>query len=125
MTDETDAVEVIRRACLALPEVEERLSHGAPTFFVRRSFASVWVDGHHGERRSHAWFAAADGIQQVLTSGRPEHFFRPPYVGHRGWIGVRLDSGLGPDELADFCEDAYRVVAPTKLLKALDATGPA
>jgi hypothetical protein len=91
-----------RAACARLPEVEERLSHGAPTFFVRgkKSFAMLWADGHHDNRFPHLWCAAPPGAQAELTAADPAQFFRPPYVGHRGWLGVRLDRGLGDDELA-------------------------
>jgi hypothetical protein len=108
----------IRGVCLALPEVEERLSHGTPTFFVRgkKTFASVWSHGHHDNEFPHLWCAAADGVQGRLVADRSEQFFRPPYVGHRGWLGVRLDRGVALDELTDLCEDAYCVVAPPTLV---------
>jgi hypothetical protein len=118
-------VEHIRRACLALPEVEERLSHGAPTFFVRgkKTFVTVWADGHHDNRFPHLWCAAPEGVQAGVVNDRPDQFFRPPYVGHRGWLGVRLDRGVPLDELADLCEEAYRVVAPPSLIRLLEAAG--
>jgi hypothetical protein len=120
--DASDAtLEHIRRACLTLPEVEERLSHGAPTFFVRgkKTFATVWTHGHHDHDFPHLWCAAPEGVQAALVEGRPQHFFRPPYVGHRGWLGVRLDRGVSLDELTDLCEEAYCAVAPTTLSRRL------
>jgi hypothetical protein len=112
-------LERIRGICLGLPETSERLSHGAPTFFIRdkRSFAMVLTD-HHGDGRFAIWCAAAEGMQQMLVEADPERFFVPPYVGHRGWLGVRLDRGLSRDELAGILEDAYAEVAPTKLVEA-------
>ena len=109
----------IREICLALPETSERLSHGAPTFFVRgkRAFVMVMTD-HHGDGRFALWCAAPEGMQQMLVETDPERFFVPPYVGHRGWLGVRLDRGLHWDELAGIAEDAYAEVAPAKLLEA-------
>jgi hypothetical protein len=109
----------IREICLGLPESSERLSHGAPTFFVRekRAFLMVVTD-HHGDGRFAIWCAAAPGTQQLLVDADPERFFRPPYVGHRGWLGVRLDRGLDWDELAGIAEDAYAEVAPVKLVEA-------
>ena len=109
----------IREICLALPEVRERLSHGAPTFFVRekRSFLMVLTD-HHGDGRFAIWCAAGDGVQQMLVEADPERFFVPPYVGYRGWLGMRLDRGLDWDELAGVVEDAYAEVAPAKLVEA-------
>ena len=115
--DREDVLQRIRELCLALPETSERLSHGQPTFFVRdkRSFLMV-LDNHHGDGRFSIWCAAEDGAQELLMEADPERFFRPPYVGHRGWLGVRLDRGLNWDELAGIVEDAYAEVAPPKLL---------
>jgi hypothetical protein len=109
----------VRAICLALPEVSERLSHGAPTFFVRgkKAFLMVLTD-HHGDGRFAIWCAAPTGMQSMLVDADPERFFVPPYVGHRGWLGVRLDRGLQWDELEGIAEDAYAEVAPRKLVKA-------
>ena len=110
----------IRKICLALPETSERLSHGAPTFFVRGKRAFVMVlTNHHGDGRFAIWCAAPDGVQRMLVDADPERFFVPPYVGHRGWLGVRLDRALDWDELAGICEDAYAQVAPPSLLEGL------
>ena len=107
----------MRRICLALPETSERLSHGAPTFFVRGKRAFVMVlTNHHGDGRFAIWCAAPDGMQRMLVEADPERFFVPPYVGHRGWLGVRLDRGLDWNELAGICEDAWAEVAPPKLV---------
>ena len=108
----------IRKLCLTLPETSERVSHGAPTFFVsgRRSFATVMSD-HHGDGRFAVWCAAPAGMQGMLVEADPERFFVPPYVGHRGWLGFRLDRGFQPDELAGILEDAYAEVAPAILVE--------
>jgi|SRR5919197_6714984 hypothetical protein len=109
----------IREICLTLPETSERLSHGAPTFFVRAKRAFVMVlDNFHGDGRFALWCAAPEGVQQMLVEANREHFFVPPYVGHRGWVGVRLDRGLDWDEIAGIVEDAYAEVAPRKLVEA-------
>jgi hypothetical protein len=109
----------IREICLGLPETSERLSHGAPTFFVRgrKAFLMVLTD-HHGDGRFAVWCAAAPDMQAMLVEADPERFFVPPYVGHRGWLGVRLDRGLDWDELAGIAEDAFAEVAPPKLVDA-------
>jgi hypothetical protein len=109
----------LREICLAFPETSERLSHGAPTFFVRekRSFLMV-LTNHHGDGRFAIWCAAPDGMQKMLVEADPERFFVPPYVGHRGWLGVRLDRGIQWDELTGIAEDAYANVAPAKLVEA-------
>jgi len=107
----------VRKICLSFPETTERLSHGQPTFFVRgkRSFA-MFLANHHGDGRIAVWCAAPDGLQEMLVEADPERFFRPPYVGHRGWLGVRLDRGFDRDELTGILEDAFAVVAPPALL---------
>jgi hypothetical protein len=111
-------LERLRRICLALPETSERPSHGAPTFFVRDKRAFVMVlDDLHGDGRFAIWCAAAEGMQQMLVEADPDRFFVPPYVGHRGWLGVRLDRELDWDELAGIVEDAYGEVAPAKLVR--------
>jgi hypothetical protein len=118
-----DALAHLRAICMALPEVTERPSHGAPTWFVRgkTTFAALWQHGHHGDDFPHLVCAAPPGVQEELVETEPERFFRPPYVGGRGWLGVRLDTGVDTDELAAICEEAYRVVAPRRLVAALDA----
>jgi hypothetical protein len=118
LADYDEILDRIRELCLALPETSERLSHGHPTFFVRdkRSFAMV-LNNHHGDGRFALWAAGEDGVQQMLVEADPERFFRPPYVGHRGWVGLRLDREVHWDELAGILEDAYVEVAPPKLVE--------
>jgi len=119
-----DALARVRAACSALPEVEERLSHGSPTWFVRGKKTFVmFVDDHHGDGILGIWCAAPPGVQEELVETEPARFFRPPYVGHRGWLGVRLDVDPDWDEVAGICADAYRTVAPKTLVKQLDASG--
>jgi hypothetical protein len=113
-------LERIRELCLALPETTERPSHGQPTFFIagKRSFV-MYLDNHHGDGRLAIWCAAPEGMQGALVAGAPEHYFVPPYVGHRGWLGVRLDRGLDWDEVAGAVEDAYLSVAPKRLVEVV------
>lgn len=106
---------------MALPEVTERLSHGSPAFFVGKQFVMLWPDGHHDHHFPHLWCAAPPGAQEELVRTEPERFFRPPYVGGRGWLGVRLDGHPHWQELATICEEAFRIVAPRRLVAALDA----
>jgi hypothetical protein len=108
----------VRALCLALPETTERPSHGAPTFFVRAKRAFVmYMDHHHDDGRLALWCAAPEGMQAGLVEAAPEHYFVPPYVGHRGWLGVRLDRDLAWDEIAGAIEDAYLTVAPKRLVQ--------
>lgn len=115
------ALDQVRAHGLALPETNERLSHGAPTFFIRDKKTFVmFVDNHHDDGRLAIWCAAPAGVQENLVETEPERFFRPPYVGHRGWIGVRLDVDVEWDEIGEIMTDAYRHVAPKKLIAQLD-----
>ena len=114
----------VREVCLALPEVTERLSHGSPAFFVRdRKTFVMYLDNHHDDGRLALWCAAPPGAQAELVAADPVRFFRPPYVGHRGWLGVRLDRDPDWKEIAEIAQDAYRQVAPKSLVALLDATG--
>jgi hypothetical protein len=112
----------VRAMCLALPEVQERSSHGAPSFFIqgKRLFLMVLSD-HHGDGRFAVWCAAPEGMQEMLVGGDPDRFFVPPYVGHRGWLGYRLDRDFEWDELAGLVEDAYVEIAPPRLVKLATA----
>ncbi len=117
--DRERTLEKLREICLGLPETTERLSHGAPTFFVRgkRAFLMVLTD-HHRDGKFAIWCAAPNGIQRMLVDADPERFFVPPYVGHRGWLGMRLDRPFEWAEVAGIAEDAYAEVAPPKLVAA-------
>jgi len=115
-----EALQHLRRICATLPEVSERLSHGSPTFFVRDKKTLVTLlDDHHGDGRLAIWCPAPDGVQATLVDAEPDRFFRPPYVGGRGWLGVRLD--VDWVEIAGIVTDAYRLVAPKTLIRQLDA----
>ena len=110
-------LERLRGICLGLPETSERPSHGAPSFFVRDKKCFVMlVDDHHGDGRFAIWCASPPGNQELLVQADPERFFRPPYVGHRGWLGVMLHGKVDWDEVAGIVEDAFATVAPKKLL---------
>ena len=110
----------LRNVCLALPEVTEKPSHGAPAFFAGRQFAILWMDGHHDHVFAHLWCAAPEGAQQQFIADNPDRFFYPPYVGSRGWLGVRLDGEIDMGELEMLLEDAYRCVANKRQLALLD-----
>lgn len=110
----------LRALCLALPEVTEKSSHGEPTWFVRRAFV-MFADHHHDDRLAF-WAAAPPGTQEELVAADPGRYFRPPYVGGRGWIGVRLDvPDLDWTAIAEIVTDAYRTVASKRLVARLDA----
>lgn len=116
-----DPLSRLRELCLALPETTERLSHGEPTWFVRDRKVFVTYADHHHDDRLGFWCAAPPGAQEAFVAGDPERFYRPPYVGGRGWLGVYLDVEVDWAEIAEIVADAYRVIAPKRLVQALDA----
>lgn len=114
----------VRRAVRDLPEVTERPSHGSPAFFVRDKKCFVmFVADHHGDGRLSIWCAAPEGVQAELIDTEPDRFFRPPYVGHRGWLGVQLRE-VPQSELDEIALDAFRVVAPKTVLRKLEEDRP-
>jgi len=117
-----DPLPALRKLCLALPETTERISHRGPTWFVRgkKTFVS-YADHHHNDRLAFVC-AAPPGAQQAMVAADPDRFFVPPYVGGRGWLGVYLDldEPVDWDEVTELVEDAYRTVAPKKLVEQLD-----
>jgi hypothetical protein len=115
-----DVLERLRKLCLALPETTERLSHGEPTWFIRGKKTFVMFANHHHDDRVGFWCAAPPGAQEELVGEEPDRFFRPPYVGHRGWLGVYLDVPVDWAEIAEVVEDAYRAVAPKTLVAQLE-----
>jgi hypothetical protein len=117
-------LERVRVLCLGFPETDERPSHGMPTFFVRGKKAFVnYADNHHGDGRLALWCNAPPGTQDFLVRADPRRYFVPPYVGTRGWLGVRLDVDVDWDELASIIEDAYRMAAPKGLRQRPVADG--
>jgi len=104
--------------CLALPEAQEKLSHGEPTWFVRKVFV-MYANQHHDDRVAF-WCAAPPGAQEALVASDPGRYFRPPYVGHRGWLGVYLDVPVDWAEISEIVVDAYRMIAPKRLVALLE-----
>src|SRR5215210_7243424 len=116
-----DPLEKLRKLCLALPETTERLSHGEPTWFIQGKKTFANYANHHHDDRLAFWCAAPDGAQEVLVAQSPDRFFVPPYVGGRGWLGVYLDvDKIDWDEISEIVTDAYREIAPKKLVTRLD-----
>ena len=115
-----DLLAGLERVCLALPGVEERLNHGMATFGIvgRPAFANLHT--HPDDGWPTLWFKAAPGVQGELVDQEPERFFVPPYVGSRGWVGLRLDVDLDWDEVADVAEQSWRLTAPKRLVREFD-----
>jgi len=112
----------LRKVCLALPEAHEVIAWGEPTFRVRnKMFATFAAAGnHHGAGRPAVWCKAGPGNQAIMVDAAPQRFFVPPYVGPSGWVGIWLDKRVRWGEIAELIRDAYRLVAPKRLLARLD-----
>lgn len=122
MKKQASVVDHVRRLCLALPEATEKEAWATPTFRVRDKMFAMVADNHHGDGRLAVWVKAPPGEQEVLIGADPERFFKPPYVGPSGWIGINLEDGMDWDEVADHLREGYLLVAPKRVAAAL--TGP-
>ena len=120
-----DPLPRLRALCLALPAATEKLSHGEPTFFVaRKTFAMhASAANHHGAGRPAVWIKAMPVNQTLLIADDPTRYFKPPYVGPSGWIGVWLDRRPPWAAIAALIEDGYRQVAPARVVATLDGAG--
>lgn len=107
-------LERLRTICFSLPEATERLSHGEPTFFVCNKVFAMFAFNHHRDGRVAVWLPVPLGVQELLVEGDSRTYFKPPYVGVRGWVGIRLEH-IGDDELASFLREAWELRAPKRL----------
>jgi hypothetical protein len=114
--------EAVREVCLSFPEAEEVVSHGSPNFRVRGKTFASYVVNHHGDGRVALWLNAPAGSQDHYAKSEPRHFFVPPYVGPRGWLGVHLDKGLSWQRVAALVRQAYEKVAPPALADSIGET---
>jgi len=106
-------IERLRAICLGLPEATEKQAWGDPTFRIRDK---IFAMHKSGDGRSSVWCKSLPELQEVMVGTDPEHYFVPPYVGHKGWIGIRLDGEVDWDDVADLIKDSYRMLAPKRLL---------
>ena len=111
-------IERVRKICLALPETWEKISHGEPTWFVGKKVFAMFSNNHHNDGHVAVTLPAAIGIQEALIKKSPKKFYRPPYVGVRGWNGVEVDQ-VSDKELAMHIKEAWKLIAPEKILKTL------
>jgi hypothetical protein len=116
-----DPLSRVRKICLALPEATEKEAWGEPTFRVKDKLFAMFTNNHHGDGIVGLWCKAPPGIQEMLVGADPQRFFRPPYVGHKGWTGIRLDGEVDWEELAELVADSHRMTAPKRLLAKLEA----
>ncbi|MFN8603704.1 MAG: MmcQ/YjbR family DNA-binding protein [Candidatus Binatia bacterium] len=114
-------LERLRKVCFSLPEVTEKEAWGEPTFRVRDKLFAMFATDHHHDGNIAVWCKAAMGMQEVLIDADPERFFKPPYVGPKGWIGIRLDGKVDWDEVHALLAESWRMTAPPKLAATLPA----
>jgi len=110
--------ERVRRICLSLPGTWEKISHGEPTWFVGKKVFAMFSNNHHSDGHIAVIVPAAIGIQEALIKESPKKFYRPPYVGVRGWVGIEVDRVSDP-ELESHLREAWRLIAPPKLHSSL------
>lgn len=108
-------IERVRRICLALPETWEKISHGEPTWFVRKRVFAMFSNNHHNDGHVAVTIPAAIGIQEMLIQRSPKKFYRPPYVGVRGWVGIEVDQ-VSDKEMTLHINEAWALIAPPKLV---------
>jgi hypothetical protein len=111
----------IRSVCTALPGVNEKLSHGEPTFFVQKKVFAMFANNHHDDGHVAVWLPVPLGVQELLVEGSPDTFFRPPYVGARGWVGIEL-SYISDAALTSYLQEAWTIIAPKRLREQVEAT---
>jgi len=117
-----DRLERLRKVCLALAEATEKEAWGDPTWRVRDRIFAMQKGNYEGGRPS-VWFKAPEGGQDVLVGADPDRFFVPPYVGHKGWVGLHLDGDdVDWEELRDLIEDSYDLIAPKRAAPRRSAT---
>jgi hypothetical protein len=113
-------IERVRRICIALPDVTEKLSHGEPTFFVHKKVFAMFSNNHHNDGHISVVVAAPAGIQEMLIENSAKKYYRPPYVGVRGWVGIELKN-VTDKELSFHLREAWRMIAPKRLQGLLAA----
>jgi hypothetical protein len=103
----------VRKICLALPETMEKLSHGEPTFFAKKRVFAMFSNNHHNDGHVAVWVPAPAGLQEALIEEDPEAYYRPPYVGGGGWVGIELDQ-VNDEVLAGHLRQAWNLIVKKK-----------
>ena len=107
--DHGNQIKRVRSICNSIPGIVEKISHGAPTFFTPKRVFAMFVDNHHADGRLAVWVPAATGVQADLIEEAPDNFFRPPYVGGAGWVGVEL-LRVNDEQLGALIREAFRLM---------------
>ena len=111
----------VRELCLSFPATSEKEAWGGPTFRVKDKMFVMYLDGHHGDGRIALWCKADADDRDALVAGDGQRFFVPPYVGPKGWLGVRIDRRIAWKRVSALVEQSYRLAAPRRVLAAFDA----
>ena len=119
----TVPVDHLRQLCLELPDSHEVEAWGEPTFRVRNKIFAMYAasESHHGAGRPSVWVKSTHLIQDMLVHQDPDRYFAPPYVGPKGWLGIRLDRRPNWKSVAELLRDAYLLTAPKRIAAKLDA----
>src|ERR1700704_595614 len=112
--DEGTQLTRLRRLCLSIPGAIEKISHGEPTFFTPKRVFAMFANNHHGDGHIAVWVPAAPGVQADLIEEAPDTYFRPPYVGGAGWVGVEL-SNMDDERLGAVIREAFRLMTAKKI----------
>ena len=110
----TNPLERVRLFCHALPETTEKISHGEPTFFVGKKVYVMFSNNHHGDGHIAVYVPAPEGLQEHLIDAAPDTYYRPPYVGHRGWVAIEL-ANISDVDLESHIRTAWELIAPQRL----------
>jgi predicted DNA-binding protein (MmcQ/YjbR family) len=111
----------VRELCLSFPETREKEAWGGPTFRVKDKMFVMYMNDHHADGRLALWCKADADDRDALVAGDAQRFFAPPYVGHKGWLGVRIDRRIAWKRVSALVEQSYRLAAPKRVLAAFDA----
>jgi hypothetical protein len=115
-----EVLKKVRELCLSFPETSEKEAWGGPTFRVKGKMFVMYMDNHHGDDRVALWCNTDADERDALVSGDPNRFFVPPYMGPRGWLGLRLDKRLGWNRIGVLVEESWRRTAPPKVRALFD-----
>jgi hypothetical protein len=120
-TAPTQPIDRLRTVCLALPEAHEVEAWSEPTFRVKNKIFAMYAasDTHHGAGRPAVWVKSTHLIQDMLIHDDPDRYFAPPYVGPKGWLGIRLDRRPNWKTIGDLIRDAYLLTAPKRIAAML------
>ncbi|MBL8604139.1 MAG: MmcQ/YjbR family DNA-binding protein [Myxococcales bacterium] len=123
---EQASLDTLRAVCFAFAQVEEKLSHGAPFFHVGGKGFAIFARDPDQPGRFAVWCKATPAQQRDCLRRDPGLFFVPPYVGVKGWVGVRFEHPrFEAEALSILLEEAWVSVAPKRALTAKPSPPPA